>query len=442
MTIIITIIIFLLTTSLSRYLFKKWFNHLFLYVSSWSLFIILYEIRLINYIQISSETWYIIFVTFIGFVAGTITVFSARSSLGKNNFSYKKSSVNSFLMSSDLKLMKILIIICSLVGLISAIQHWYLLISKFGNIETVLIRANLIYRMRVAGELDETIPYLHSIAYAGVFLSGIYTAYKNKFTLLASLPLIAVIIKDVASVGRGGMFIGFLLFIISFFLQRHKLSENNFQLLRNQKGLIISGIAVLIIILGSLTFVKEIRASVENYKGQTRSLGKLKDLPIISPSIYLYLSANVGVLSKYFDTQGEAPMIGESTFLPLYNLLAKFGFVEKPPVYPRGYNVPVWSNAATYLRDLHADFGLIGLFFIPFLLSLITTHFWFRFFQTGDFISLVILAYLNVIIAFSVFYLITRAAFWLLSLLFLLIVISAIERVKDFNSRAILQKIT
>lgn len=422
MIILLTIVILILITVSSKLLFKKWFNHLFLYTISWALFVILYEMRLINYIPINFETWTVILITLLGFISGAITVFSARDIYDKYHIKYKHSEKFFLFNEKNLITVRNLIIICSLIGFASAIQHWYILINKFGNIETVLIRANLIYRMRVAGELEGTLPYLHSFAYAGVFLSGVYSAYRNRFSILSSIPLIAVILKDVASIGRGGIFVAFLLFIASFYLSRQKISEIDFYLSkRNRRRLLISGTIVIAILVASLTFVKEIRASVEVYKGQTRSLNKLKDIPIISPSIYLYLSSNVGVLSKYFELQAESPMIGENTFLPVYNLLSKFDMVEKPPVYPRGYSVPVWSNAATYLRDIHADFGLIGLFAIPFLLSLCTTFFWFRFFERGDYLSLVVLTYLFVIINFSVFYLITRAAFWVLSFLLLII---------------------
>ena len=35
----------------------------------------------------------------------------------------------------------------------------------------------------------------------------------------------------------------------------------------------------------------------------------------------------------------------------------------------------MWTNTGTYLREIHADFGYVGLFTIPFLLGLLTTIF-------------------------------------------------------------------
>lgn len=428
MSILITSILSLFTILISKLLFKKWFNHLSIFVFSWAFFIILYEVRLIRYVEINSETWLIIFISFIGFISGVMTIFAARSLMRRPSLEYNRTQVQSILFKDNFKILKYLIILCSIVGLASAIQHWYVLINKFGSIQMVLIRANLIYRMRVAGEIEGTVPYLYSLAYAGVFLGGINSALKNKFTFLSSLPIVAVILKDVASVGRGGIFVAFLLFIISFMLMRHLTFSNKETGLKWQnKKLVFSGVIVFAVILFSLAAVKEIRGSFENYKGQTRELNKLKDFPIISPSIYLYMSSNIGVLSKYFEKQVESPMIGENTFLPIYNLLSKIDVVEHPDFYPRGYQIPIWSNSATYLRDIHADFGFAGLFFIPYLLAFITTLFWFRFYEKGDMLSFLILVYLQLIIAFSVFYLITRAAFWLISFLFLLVTIYILE---------------
>ncbi|MFA4923283.1 MAG: hypothetical protein WC557_03740, partial [Ignavibacteriaceae bacterium] len=239
----------------------------------------------------------------------------------------------------------------------------------------------------------------------------------------------AVILKDVASIGRSGIFVGFLFYITSFFLFRHSLSENpNYNSQKSKRSLLISSAVILIIVVGSLSIVKNVRGSFEDFKGKTQTFNKLKDVPFISPSIYLYFSSNVGVFSKYFDLQAENPMIGENTFLPVYNLLSKFDVVKHPEFYPRGYFIPMWSNSATYLKDLHADFGSFGLFGFPFFLSFMATFYWFRFYERGDLISFTILVYINIITSFSVFYLITRAAFWFMSFLFLLIIIPFTEK--------------
>jgi oligosaccharide repeat unit polymerase len=342
------------------------------------------------------------------------------------------------LFSDDGKALRLLIIICGVIGLISAIQHWMVLIDKFGSISAVLIKANLIYRMRVNGEISGTIPYLFSVAYSGVFLSGMYIAYKNKLDFVSIIPFIAVILKDSASVGRGGIFVGFLEFLIAFFLVRHLLSDKKTVAVGKKKNLVVTLIVFAALFVVSSTLVKSFRGTFENFKGATSALNKTKSGAIISPSIYMYFSSNVGVFSKYFEKGGEDAYFGENTFLPIYNLVSKTGLIKHGDFYPKGYYIPMWTNSATYLRDLHADFGYLGLFLAPYLLGLITTFFWFRFFEKGNALDYVILGHLVLIISFSVFYMATRSAAFLISFLFLLAVIPVVERIAVKN---ILRKI-
>ena len=80
-----------------------------------------------------------------------------------------------------------------------------------------------------------------------------------------------------------------------------------------------------ILFVGSATIIKDFRGTFESYKASSSSLNKLEKGLIISPSIYLYVSSHVGVLSKYFQDPREKAMFGENTFQPIYNFLSKFG---------------------------------------------------------------------------------------------------------------------
>ena len=184
---------------------------------------------------------------------------------------------------------------------------------------------------------------------------------------------------------------------------------------------IFSIIVVLILFIGSTTIIKNARKTFENYRGSTQTLKDLESTYIITPSLYFYFSSNIGVLSKYFEHGGEKFYIGENTLLPFYNLLSKFNVISKPQTYPRGYFMPLWSNSATYLRDLHEDYGFFGLFLFPFILGFFCTHFWFKFFENGTFFNFIVLIFLNLIVAFSTFYIVTRGAIWYLSFFILIV---------------------
>ena len=117
----------------------------------------------------------------------------------------------------------------------------------------------------------------------------------------------------------------------------------------------------------------------ESYEGTSNELRQFKDNLIISPSLYLYLSSDVGVLSQYLRSEGTSypemdyTQFGQNTFLPVYNFLSKFGFIDRVSGYQRGYFIPMWTNTGTYIRELHADFGITGILLGPYLIGLLIT---------------------------------------------------------------------
>lgn len=427
MVILVTILISITSILLSLYLFKKWFNHILIYVLSWALFIILYELKLMRFIEVKFEVWIIILLSFISLWLGTLTVILAKQSISKITSNPNLTDNFNTVSLYRLDLIRNISIIFSIIGLFASIHHWYALINEYGSIANVLIKANFIYRQRIQGESVDTIPYLFIASYIGVFFGAILTAYKKRLTFVAVLPFLGIILKGMATVGRGGIFVGFLLFINTFFLFRHKLSKTENLKTRFTYSSVFSILLLLVISIGSLNMVKEIRGSFENFEGTTRTLKKLKDVPVISPQIYLYFSSNIGVLSKYFEKGGEDPPIASNSLLPIYNVLTKFGIVEQQQIYPKGYFIPMWTNSATYLRDLHADFGYSGLFIVPYLLGIFATYYWFKFYERGNMLDFVLLTYIFVIISFSTFYMITRAALWFMSFLFLVIFVKYLD---------------
>lgn len=421
MSLLITFFIGIFLCLLGKNLFRRWLNPILIYTVSWMTFIILYEIKLIRFIDIQNSTWVIILVSFSAFLLGILSFFSAGKLVPTNN----KNNLNPNLNIDEKKIVLFLYIF-SAVGLLVALQHWMVLINKFGNIITVFLRANLIYKMRVEGDIKGTIPYLNAFAYAGIFIGGVYTALKGKITFKGIFPFIVVILHDMASVGRAGIFMGFVLFVLTFFFVRQYFSANSPNNKLSRINFLVSLIVVVGIFLISTTLIKNYRGTLEKFKASTSTLNELERTYFISPSLYFYFSSNIGVLNKYFELGGEDKLIGENTFQPVYNLLSKINIVPHSGFYPKGYFVPIWSNSATYLRDLHEDFGYLGILIFPYLLGLFVSFFWFQFQRSGSLISLILLVYGSLIIAFSTFYIATRAAVFSISLVILLLTSRAI----------------
>jgi oligosaccharide repeat unit polymerase len=368
---------------------------------------------------------------YLSFLLGSITVYVARKTFYTKPTSDSKNDLK--ILLDDGKIIKIAIVVFSIIGFISAFQHWSVLIEKYGGILEVLLKSNEIYRLRVAGKLEGVVPYLHSFAFVGVVLSGIYAAYYNKLSLIIFLPMIAVLLKEIANVGRSNILLAVVMFVTSYFMVKYYyMAKNKFF-----EKKIIRTIALVLLIFGffisTSVITRVFRGTVESYTGTTKALSSFEDNVLISPSIYLYLSAHVGVFNKYLQIDEEEGEFGQYTFTPIYNLLAKFGIHQEIDFYHRGYFIPMWVNTGTYLREMHSDYGIWGIFIIPYLLGLMMTFLWFRFFEKGNLFDLIFLVYLFSIIIFSFSLSVTRFGIWYISLALQLIALKTLELIINNN---------
>ena len=427
MSILITIVSCAAIILLSKYLFSKWFNHLSIYFLSWSAMIILYEVKLIRYVDLSEKLFIVVSATSLFYLLGVLTYFVTKDRAIKNQY-IPSGDNNSFKLFDDKgKSILILLVICSLVGILDGLYQWKLLIDKFGGLLQVLVQANDIREMRLRGEIKGMIPYLFVVSFVGIFFGAIFSAYKNRFTLIGFLPLLAVTFKEIANFSRAGILLGFFEYFIVFFLFRNFLRHRNLKSKMSRGNLIVVSGLIIFIFLFSLVFIKSFRSPVDQLKASSTSLNEYQSNLLISPTVYLYTSSHIGVLNRYLENESERTMWGENTFLPIYNFLAKFELIPKPKFFQKGYFLPQWTNTGTYLREIHADFGYLGMFIIPYLLGLFTTIYWFKWIETGKLTSLIILTYLFLIVSFSFFVMITRLASWFLSFMLLLIIAPFIQ---------------
>lgn len=430
MAILLVTTIGVLTIISSRNLFLKWFNHLAIYAFSWMIMLDLFELKLLNYYSLIPRAWFIIVVAFFTFLLGVITIFVARRLFNQDNDSDKNEFNFPFLRNNARPLFYALII-TSTIGLFAAIQNWLVLIKMFGSIPMIFIKANWVYNLRVHGEIPGIIPYIASFSFAGMVLSGIYTAYRNKITLVALLPFAGVILKSLAMFGRASLVMALVQFLASYLIFRNALNKNieiSHKINFSNKRSIITIFIVIIFIVGSAALIKSVRKTFENFKSGSNALRSTKKDLLISPSIYLYISANVGVLSEYLYEGKEVATFGENTFAPVYNFLSKFKITKPVSIYLRGYFIPMWTNTGTYLREIYADFGDWGVFLVPYLIGLITTLLWFKFYNQGSIYSFILLIYFYLIISEGFFTMVTRDSNWIISLIVLLVTFSLLNK--------------
>lgn len=415
---------------LGKYIFKKWFNHISLFAFIWAGMIILFELRLLPYKELVPATWLFIVTTFLSLILGTLTYLSIKKLSIDNESKTSKLQFNK-IFQDDGKVVRYSLFLFSFISIAGAVQHWLVLIDMFGSIPKVFLNALTIYRMNTeAGGIKGQVPFVSNFGYVAVFWGAVYTAYKGRFTFLSILPFIGIIIKETSTIGRAGILLGLFEFIFVFLLFRHCLTINDKEKYRFSKvNAIISITFLLALLIIAASVVKISRVSFEQYQGASRTLKQLEGNIILSPSVYLYFSAHLGVLNEYVKRQDEETLFAQNSLLPLYNFLDRLDVIKRPNQYQKGYFIPMWVNTGTFIRELFADFNVFGLLLFPYLLGLIMTYLWFKLIKEGSLYVLVVLSYLYIIIGFSFLVMITRTSYWSISLTLNLLSILVISRI-------------
>lgn len=413
---------------LSKLLFKKWFNHLSLYCVVMGGLVFFYELKLLPYHDIIPLAWFFIITAFLSYLLGILTIVAIRNYTEKKTH-YNLPENNLLIFEDGGKALKYSVIFFSLIGLFVALHRWYILIGMFGSVEAVFINAYAVYRLNVEGEIKEFIPILPSFIYVGVFLAGVYTAYKGKFSFLSFFPILCIVLKELTYFGRGEMLFSAMEFIFVFLLTRHLISNNFRQKFKfSRMNALLSIIILFVFLLSAASFVRESRGISEKFPGASPELKLIQNNFFITPSVYLYLSCDIGVFSKYLEKGTEEARFGENTFRSFYFLLSKFNIVESPKFFQKGYFIPMWANTGSYLREIHADFGSTGVYLINFLLGSIITILWFRFYERRSLMILVILVYLFLIIGFSFLVMVTRLNQWYFSQALILMYLPILQK--------------
>ena len=436
MIFIIVPVISLLFIIIGKILLRKWFNHLTIYCLVWTVLILLYEWKLIPYVDITPLAWFYIASAFFAFFLGLLTITTARNVYLNDTSFFQKSDIELPIFADGGLSLKYSLLIFSLLTLILAIHHWLILINQFGSIPAVILNGSTIYRMSLRGEIKGALPYyLTSIGYVATFFGGVYSAFKGKITILSFLPFIGIVIRELANVGRVGMLFAILQFLFTFFLFRHLLSSDLPRRYRfSWKSALVTLSFILSFLIISSSLVRLVRAPTESFSGADRQLKQLRENIVFTPTLYFYLSSDLGVLSQYLKSNGDDTNFGENTFLQVHNILSRFGVIDKPNHLQKGYFIPMWSNTGTYIRELHADFGVLGVYLGPFLIGLFLTWLWFRFYTQKSLIAFTLLVYFFLIIGFSFLVMITRLPYWITSLIFIIIYLPFLEKISVFIS--------
>ena len=217
--------------------------------------------------------------------------------------------------------------------------------------------------------------------------------------------MLIIFLGDLVLAGRSLSIQGGLFFLSGFFLTRvHLARRAALKTTMKRIAPVLSLVLLLALVLGGMEFTRINRGGANVvFRGSTSALKKTNDLFFISPSLYLYLTNNFGVLDQYLKHPDERTPWGGNSFGPVYHVLEKLGFDTKVPTYPKFYMTPVRVNTGTYLREIHADFGPLGILIYPYVLSFVMSVLWFKLKKDFSFSTLALAGCLIAVIVMSLF---------------------------------------
>jgi len=398
---------------LGRILLKRWFNHLTVYSFFWTASLACYTLRLIEYYNISPEAWFYIGISWFMLYLGTFVVIWARSLRGQADDTAEHEQKSKYHFSRDTRFLSKTIIILSILSSITIIYQFLLLIRTFGSIAEALIQANLIYGLRVSGELSG-IPYLGSFPLAATCLAGIYTALRKKITFLSILPFVLAGVHGILVMGRWDLVISVYLFLTTLLYTPHERFI--------KRKTIIAFLLVAILVLGMFTLISSARQLKVHFRYESQRMKLVRSSTLFLPSLYFYFSAPPVAFSEYLYTGEEKFYPGSYTFKSVYNILAKFDLADPLPLFNPWISTPESINAGTYLREIHADFGPLGVIIFPYVLGIILTVLYLKISHRPTTIWIVLFAHLFVVIFHSWSVNVMKHGQWVVSIVICLIV--------------------
>ncbi len=403
----------------------KWFNPLTIYSFGWTFILWLYSLHLVNYHPMLKEAWLLIYTAWIMLYLGAFSVLLVRR-IHPHDTPSGTALVDIYPGAKYEKYLRISIYILSGLSFIGILLQWLFLIGQFGSILDVITHGPKIYQMRVKGLLETEIPYLPSLYMIAICFAGFYLAIKRKLSLPVILPIVLAVIQSIGAMGRSGLLIAGALFISAYmiFPKKEVLTRSRRISLRNFL-IIIVVLIVLIIVADYVRMARLMELGLKRYLS-SNSYNRLANIPYFTPSMYIYMTGNPVVFSEYLKAGGEHVLPGWYSLAPIYHFLAKFGLIKYTSFYQRFYLTPVPLNTGSYLREIHADFGILGIIGFPYFLGALTTYLFTK--KSKNLKACVFLAYLMVIVVFSVFYNAMQLGSWLITLIIAFFISKAIEK--------------
>lgn len=344
---IIYILLNLILIFYSIKIFKRKVNPVSIFCLVWSIVVVLYEIKLIQYNNLTYKTWLVLIIFQIAFFMGNY--------FGTSVWKKEKTNAKNICFDENVKKrMFNVIVITTLISSISIVPNILSIIGKYG-ITNLIASISEIYSDRV--NQTQTTIY---ISYFGpfIFISLIYTSiYIKRYGIkkFFIIPIVLTILNAISFGGRNNIIIAAICFIIPYILEVTDKKERKKWSFKNK--VYLSAFILLFIVF--FIFINNTRASTTTISPYiSPQMSKIVERNHSFYKIYAYTTSPLGVLNAYLENPFYS--FGANTFLPLYKQLVKVG-INVPLLWSLPfYYIPISSNVGTYIMELIIDFHIPG----------------------------------------------------------------------------------
>jgi oligosaccharide repeat unit polymerase len=400
---------------LSRRLFRDVFTPLCCYVSIWSLCLLLFRFRLVNYYELETRTIVLIGGSIFAFVLGCV-VACRRTDVRDEGWDLPR--------TLDQKSLEFIIKALCVFNLIGTLIFAYRMNNTYGLAtyisDPAVIRRDFDEWTHVGG-----LGLLMMLDYPLLVCTWIHYLLTKKWRWFTVFAMPLVLVQTFLRTDRGS-FTMYVITCISLWIYWNRWRSLNSRMLRK-----LGFVAILLVayFLGlGLFYGKLVALQEDAFNAGDLSVTSQLGLLLVNP--YIYATSPIGGFQPAMADVRRLSW-GEHTFFPVARVLYSFGFLDdRPEPYDFDfYLVPIPVNTYTHLFAFYQDFGAAGVIWVPLALGYLETRLYLRMKARPSIFSLGASSAFTALNVFSVFVpLITSISFWYYS-----VVLYAISRICQFQ---------
>ena len=366
-----------------------------LYVAMWLLLVGLYLMPVVAYTDVGSDAWLAVFGSLAAFTGGCLFTITLAGRARPQPLRPQ----DALAFRVDRSRLERAILIITLLGTIGLIGYLKLVNDQFGVGVFFSGNSFIVRQAEATEEFQREFGPAKFLNYLNFAIPPLLMFYYRVFPKGAALKLIVCAVPTVASAAlsldRTQPFFVIMWTAFIYLLLTGK-SEG--------RRLLVAALAVGGLLIVVFLAVGAVLGKTAENNPLLLSASLLPETfdPILLP--YSYLTSGIPALDRYLASNPPAEYWGLFSLLPVSKILVGWGLASAAPseIGPF-YLIPFPQNTYTFLNVFYSDFGMPGVFGVPFALGVVSTWLHKRFLERPSLLNTVQLALLLYCLAISVF---------------------------------------